>query len=134
MKSRFRCDFEKCCPLVELFNSLQNLGLVVEACQSCDRGFILQTSFSVRMGGSALSGTWCVMGSLIVRTTRMNLSVIRWRAAVTSVIRTAAFLKPSYVTGKKTVWTAVMKQTVVWSCATRIMQCTVPAASCKLWP
>lgn len=103
------------------FSSLQTFGLVVQACQSCDRDFILQTSFSARMGGSALSGTWCVMGSLIVRTTRMNLSVIRWRAAVTSVMRAAAFLKTSYVTGKKTVWMAVMKQTVVWSCGTRIM-------------
>lgn len=54
------------------------------------------------------------MMCLTVRTARMNMTVIRWRAAITSVMtRTAAFLKPSYVMGKETVKMAVMKQTVV---------------------
>lgn len=61
-----------------------------------------------------MSRTRCVMACLTVRTARMNSSVLRWRAAITSVTKTtAAFLKPSFVTGKETAKMAVMKQTVV---------------------
>lgn len=118
VKSWFWCDFRMCCPLVGdyVFAVVFKIGPcrpVLPKLWSCD--FLLQTSSSVHMGGSALRRTKCVMVCLTVRTAQMNSSVIGWwRAAITTVMtRPAAFLKPSYVTGKETVRTAVMKQTVV---------------------